>query len=405
MDEYLDLIKIYYSEKLLLSTKDKDKKCNECQHDIQFKEIYGELILNCGDKSSSKCGDKIKIKLPIYKSDKDLLYFKNSLENSINWEVISKYIDINPKNKEDNIKIKEEYEKELKSIKDLFNKYNNDSDIIKKNYDQIKELKNKSKTIFEQMKLPENSETINDLKKEYIENLDIINKLTREIRNINDNIEYYYMIEDPKIISKDYKQDGPIKKKKAKKQDTSKVDKPKVDKPKVVESVEETFKKADEVKWMSGNKELTGNIDKITDKSYMICCKPDGKMYRVKKELVRLNKKEESEEEKESEESEEEEASEEEEESKEEDKESEEEEKSEESEESEEEKESEEEEEEQPLEIVIGSKVKWTKGGDDFTGTVEKITDKSYKICCKPGKQSGDKSSTYMVPKELVSLV
>ena len=72
MDEYLDLIKIYYNEKLLLSTKDKDKKCNECQHDIQFKEIYGELILNCGDKSSSKCSDKIKIKLPIYKSDKDL---------------------------------------------------------------------------------------------------------------------------------------------------------------------------------------------------------------------------------------------------------------------------------------------------------------------------------------------
>ena len=307
MDEYLDLIKIYYSEKLLLSTKDKDKKCNECHHDIQFKEIYGELILNCGDKSSSKCGDKIKIKLPIYKSDKDLLYFKNSLENSINWEVISKYIDINPKNKEDNIKIKEEYEKELKSIKDLFNKYNNNSDIIKKNYDQIKELKNKSKTIFEQMKLPENSETINDLKKEYIENLDIINKLTREIRNINDNIEYYYMIEDPKIISKDYKHDGPIKKKKAKKQDTSKVDKPKVDKPKVVESVEETFKKGDEVKWMSGNKELTGNIDKITDKSYMICCKPDGKMYRVKKELVSLNIVEEEEESEKSEEEEEEE--------------------------------------------------------------------------------------------------
>ena len=398
MDEYLDLIKIYYSEKLLLSTKDKDKKCNECQHDIQFKEIYGELILNCGDKSSSKCGDKIKIKLPIYKSDKDLLYFKNSLENSINWEVISKYIDINPKNKEDNIKIKEEYEKELKSIKDLFNKYNNDSDIIKKNYDQIKELKNKSKTIFEQMKLPENSETINDLKKEYIENLDIINKLTREIRNINDNIEYYYMIEDPKIISKDYKQDGPIKKKKAKKQDTSKVDKPKVDKPKVVESVEETFKKADEVKWMSGNKELTGNIDKITDKSYMICCKPDGKMYRVKKELVSLNIVEEEEE---SEKSEEEVASEGEEASEE----DEEDEESEEEEESKEEEASEEEEEEQPLEIVIGSKVKWTKGGDDFTGTVEKITDKSYKICCKPGKQSGDKSSTYMVSKELVSLV
>ena len=149
---------------------------------------------------------------------------------------------------------------------------------------------------------------------------------------------------------------------------------------------------------MSGNKELTGNIDKITDKSYMICCKPDGKMYRVKKELVSLNIVEEEEE---SEKSEEEVASEGEEASEE----DEEDEESEEEEESKEEEASEEEEEEQPLEIVIGSKVKWTKGGDDFTGIVEKITDKSYKICCKPGKQSGDKSSTYMVSKELVSLV
>ena len=40
-------------------------------NDKHFKEIYGELILNCGGKSGSKCGDKIKINLPIYKSNKD----------------------------------------------------------------------------------------------------------------------------------------------------------------------------------------------------------------------------------------------------------------------------------------------------------------------------------------------
>ena len=74
-------------------------------------------------------------------------------------------------------------------------------------------------------------------------------------------------------------------------------------------------------------------------------------------------------------------------------------------EESQEESEEEESDEEQSLEIVIGSKVKWTKDGNELNGIVEKITDKSYKICCKPGKQSGDKSSTYMVPKELVSLI
>ena len=33
---------------------------------------------------------------------------------------------------------------------------------------------------------------------------------------------------------------------------------------------------------------FTGKIDNITSKSYIICCKPDGKMYRVIK-LVSLN--------------------------------------------------------------------------------------------------------------------
>ena len=143
MSEYLDLIKIYYNEKLLFLTKDKHKKCNECENDKEFKEIYGELILNCGGKSG-KCGDKIKIKLPIYKSDKDLLYLKNSLENSINWEIIGKYININEKDKSDNIKLKENYEKELSSIKELFNKYNSKNiNIIKEKYSQIIELKKK----------------------------------------------------------------------------------------------------------------------------------------------------------------------------------------------------------------------------------------------------------------------
>ena len=370
MSEYLDLIKIYYNEKLLFLTKDKHKKCNECENDKQFKEIYGELVLNCG----GKCGDKIKIKLPIYKSNKDLLYFKSSLENSINWEVISKYININEKDKSDNIKLKENYEKELSSIKELFNKYNSKNiNIIKEKYSQIIELKNKSKTIFNNMKLPENSSNINVLKKEYIECSNELNKLTREIREVNDTIEYYFMTEEPKILSKEYKHEEPMKKKKKKK-----VVEPKPNKPKEVEPKpdKDTFKKGDDVKWMSGNKELTGKIDNITSKSYIICCKPDGKMYRVKKELVSLNEEEPVEEEEPEEEPVEEEEP--------------------------EEEPVEEEEppvEEEPVEITTGSKVKWTKDGKEFNGDVENITSKSYIICCKPdGKK-------YRVPKELVSLV
>ena len=37
---------------------------------------------------------------------------------------------------------------------------------------------------------------------------------------------------------------------------------------------------------------------------------------------------------------------------------------------------------EKPVEITIGSEVKWSKDGKDLNGIVEKITDKSYKICC-----------------------
>lgn len=54
--------------------------------------------------------------------------------------------------------------------------------------------------------------------------------------------------------------------------------------------------------------------------------------------------------------------------------------------------------------IVVGSNVKWTKNGETLTGKVERITKTSYKICCKPGKVSGEKESLYMVPIKDVQL-
>ena len=54
--------------------------------------------------------------------------------------------------------------------------------------------------------------------------------------------------------------------------------------------------------------------------------------------------------------------------------------------------------------IKIGSNVKWTEKGAELTGIVEKITKTSYKICCKPGKNSGDSGSQYMVPIDKVQL-
>ena len=57
--------------------------------------------------------------------------------------------------------------------------------------------------------------------------------------------------------------------------------------------------------------------------------------------------------------------------------------------------------------IGIGSKVKWTdKKGKPLTGTIEEMTkDKSKcRICCKPGKKSGEKDSRYLVSIEDVEL-
>jgi hypothetical protein len=54
--------------------------------------------------------------------------------------------------------------------------------------------------------------------------------------------------------------------------------------------------------------------------------------------------------------------------------------------------------------IKIGSNVKWTEKDTELTGIVEKITKTSYKICCKPGKNSGDASSQYMIKFDRVSL-
>ena len=56
--------------------------------------------------------------------------------------------------------------------------------------------------------------------------------------------------------------------------------------------------------------------------------------------------------------------------------------------------------------IGIGSNVKWTRNGKEFTGIIDKITSKTYKICCKPGKQSSDTGPGvfYMVPKDDIQL-
>ena len=105
MDEYLDLIQIFFDEKLMFLTDEKQYSCNDCSDKKKFIEKSapgdieggrGEIILSCGDTKSdkSKCGNKIRIILPIYSSNKDLNFLKNKLNKMINWDIIKEFIDV-----------------------------------------------------------------------------------------------------------------------------------------------------------------------------------------------------------------------------------------------------------------------------------------------------------------------
>ena len=75
------------------------------------------------------------------------------------------------------------------------------------------------------------------------------------------------------------------------KEDEPQEDEPQEDEPQEDESVEKPVEitMGSKVKWTKDGKDLNGEIDNITSKSYMICCKPDGKMHRVPQDIVSLN--------------------------------------------------------------------------------------------------------------------
>lgn len=54
--------------------------------------------------------------------------------------------------------------------------------------------------------------------------------------------------------------------------------------------------------------------------------------------------------------------------------------------------------------IEIGSIVQWKKNNKEFEGEIIKITEKTYKVCCKPGKNKDEKGALYMISKNSVKL-
>ena len=309
MDEYLDLIEIFFDEKLMFLTDEKQHSCNDCSDKKQFIEKSapvdieggrGEIILSCGDTKSdkSKCGNKIRIILPIWSSNKDLNFLKNKLNKLINWDIIKEFIDVDPKLIQENKEITEKYNEELTKLKELFNKYNNDNlKKIRENYEEIIELKSLQKTKLSELKNPENKSKVKELKKEYIVISGKITLLFREIKELD--IQDYYLTTDPKIAVKnlDFRESSKKKKKPVKKdkpvKDASKEKPGKKEEPE--KTSKDEIKEGSNVSWTKDGKDFNGVVEKITDKSYKICCKPGkksgdkGSTYMIKKDLVKLN--------------------------------------------------------------------------------------------------------------------
>ena len=384
MDEnyhkYLELIENYYNSKNNSLTRQvKYLKCGGCDEDKIYEEnqdtIYNEgsrktIVLSCGG-GKGDCGKKIEIVLPkyIYK-DKEIESLKIDLENTINWDIISKYIKIDSKFIDSNKDLIEQNNKQIHEIRekyyDIYRK-NSVRDIEEK-YSVILKFKLECQNIKEELKDINTSPEEKKLKRQdYINNLSKINQLYSEIKEITDNVKEYFMDEEPiiKIDKLDIVES--VKPKKKKKKD-------KKDKKKKASLND--FKVGMHVEYVSKGETKDGIIDKIDPNKYdnklfvkkgnTVSIVPISKLkiISVKKDPVKEEVVEEVEE-----------------------------------------VEKDEIEEVEGDTIVIGSKVKWTdKKNNELTGLVEKITDKSYKICCKDGKKSGDKGSLYMVSKDDVSL-
>jgi len=279
MDEYLDLIQVFFNEKHLFRSDTKHKKCIKCTDNKKFIEKTNEIILNCGKDDASKCGNKIRIILPKY--IKNLSNLENDLNKMINWETINKYIDIDPNLIKGNKKKNASYAQEAEKLNELFIKLfkKQKVELINKNYKEIiDELKPDLNNIISGLHNPELSLLeITDKKHDYIKHNIRINELYNEIKcitseyyineenlELGDNIIDYYPFSKPEIVINDYKNEDSSEPKKKVSKKQGKPGKKLLDKGATV-----TFNR--------GNKTYEGVIEDITTNSYKICCKPGKK--------------------------------------------------------------------------------------------------------------------------------
>ena len=185
MDNYLIYLQQYYNYK-----NASNKICKKCKNKLIFKEtklkngVY-KLELSCDNELPNSCGTQFVIKLPKYKDlFKEIEILKQKLNTGYNYEILSKYIDVDDKKKDNSITIEkiEELNKIFEDINEIEEKYleidnlfNNQKEIITNQNNLINEIKedintsDKKRIIAKYLEnnklLKENYNTINLMKK------------------------------------------------------------------------------------------------------------------------------------------------------------------------------------------------------------------------------------------------
>ncbi len=202
MDEYLQTLEVFYEQKMkYLTKKDKYIRCNDCEGKKTFTETQEKLVLTCGEEEG-KCGPQIEIELPKYiHYEKHLDELRDALNNEYNWEALEKFLKVDDeveKSREKQKKINEEikrierlfFEKNMEmKQKELQDFYDQRIRKTKKCKEITKSLQNKGLT----------EEQKKEYRREYIRNVQELNKEYIEINELMKDINPFLMEEEPNI--------------------------------------------------------------------------------------------------------------------------------------------------------------------------------------------------------------
>lgn len=235
MDKYTTNFIEYHIEKYSNS-----KKCDGCEKNKQFIESEYSLIYTCGDDGNGDCGVKIKINLIKYKDTLIIDELKRVINESINYDLLTKHFNIKGT--------------DLKSVIDEINfleeQYQIQNNIIEKEK-LIKEIINQRKKLYHEKDINDPIEYMNKTKQ--------MLELYEEALHIINTISSVIIVDTPKNID-------------IKKDDKKDIKDAKIEIKEIVKPVKEKInvEKNMKVKWLYRKKFKFGNVNKVNKKKSII---------------------------------------------------------------------------------------------------------------------------------------